>query len=67
MEANEVQELQEHAEEAGHEKSLRPAAFTMSVVAVPTHDDSIKPALALADLVLESLEQLSPDWLDVRF
>jgi hypothetical protein len=34
MEANEVQELQEHAEEAGHEKSLRPAAFTMSVVAV---------------------------------
>jgi len=34
MEANEVQELQEHAEEAGHAKSLRPVAFTMSVVAV---------------------------------
>ena len=34
MEANEAQELQEHAEDAGHERSLRPVAFTMSVVAV---------------------------------
>ncbi len=34
MEANEAQELQEQAEHAGHEKSLRPVAFTMSVVAV---------------------------------
>jgi hypothetical protein len=34
MEANEAQELQEHAEHAGHERSLRPVAFTMSVVAV---------------------------------
>jgi hypothetical protein len=34
MEANEAQELQEHAEHAGHEKSLRPVAFTMSVLAV---------------------------------
>jgi hypothetical protein len=34
MEANEAQELQEHAEHAGHERSMRPVAFTMSVVAV---------------------------------
>ena len=33
MEANEVQELKEHAEH-GQESELRPAAFTMSVVAV---------------------------------
>jgi uncharacterized protein YlxW (UPF0749 family) len=34
MEANEAQELQEHAEHAGEERTLRPVAFTMSVVAV---------------------------------
>jgi hypothetical protein len=34
MEANEAQELREHAEEAGRERILRPVAFTMSVVAV---------------------------------
>jgi hypothetical protein len=34
MEANEAQELQEHAEHGSHESSLRPVAFTMSVVAV---------------------------------
>ena len=34
MEANEVQELQENAEHGSHESSLRPVAFTMSVVAV---------------------------------
>ena len=34
MEANEVQELQEHAEHGAHESSLRPVAFTMSVLAV---------------------------------
>jgi hypothetical protein len=34
MEANEAQELQEHAEHAEHEKTLRPVAFTMSVLAV---------------------------------
>ncbi len=46
---------------------LAAKAGSMSVVAVPTHDDRLQPAFALADLVLESLEQLSPDWLDVRF
>jgi hypothetical protein len=34
MEANEVQELKEHAEHAAHEESMRPVAFTMSVLAV---------------------------------
>jgi uncharacterized membrane protein YeiB len=34
MEANEAQELQEHAEHAEHEKTLRPVAFTMSLLAV---------------------------------
>jgi hypothetical protein len=34
MEANEVQELHEHAEHASHEQTLRPVAFTMSVLAV---------------------------------
>ena len=34
MEANEAQELQENAEHGSHESSLRPVAFTMSVVAV---------------------------------
>jgi hypothetical protein len=34
MEANEAQELQEHAEHGSHESTLRPVAFTMSVLAV---------------------------------
>jgi hypothetical protein len=34
MEPNEAQELQEQAEHGSHESSLRPVAFTMSVVAV---------------------------------
>ena len=34
MEANEAHELQEHAEHGAHEASLRPVAFTMSVLAV---------------------------------
>ncbi len=34
MEANESQELQEQAENIEHQRSLRPVAFTMSVVAV---------------------------------
>jgi hypothetical protein len=34
MEANEAQELQEHAEHGAHEPSMRPVAFTMSVLAV---------------------------------
>src|SRR5580658_9256613 len=34
MEVNEAQELQEHAEDGAHESSMRPVAFTMSVLAV---------------------------------
>jgi hypothetical protein len=34
MEANEAQELQENAEHGANESSLRPVAFTMSVLAV---------------------------------
>src|SRR5580692_3634758 len=34
MEANEAQELQEQAEHGSNESSLRPVAFTMSVLAV---------------------------------
>jgi hypothetical protein len=34
MEANEAQELQENAEHGSHESSLRPVAFTMSLLAV---------------------------------
>lgn len=34
MEANEAHELQEHAEHGAHETTLRPVAFTMSLLAV---------------------------------
>jgi hypothetical protein len=34
MEANEAHELQEHAEHGAHDTSMRPVAFTMSVLAV---------------------------------
>jgi hypothetical protein len=34
MEANEANELQEHAEHGAHDTSMRPVAFTMSVLAV---------------------------------
>jgi cell fate (sporulation/competence/biofilm development) regulator YlbF (YheA/YmcA/DUF963 family) len=34
MEANEVQELQEHAEDASHESSMMPVALTMTILAV---------------------------------
>jgi hypothetical protein len=34
MEANESHELQEHAEHGAHEATMRPVAFTMSVLAV---------------------------------
>jgi hypothetical protein len=34
MEVNEAQELKEHAEHGAHEATMRPVAFTMSVLAV---------------------------------
>lgn len=46
---------------------LAAKAGSMTVVAVPTPDDRAQPAFVLADLVLDSLELLSPDWLDGQF
>jgi HAD superfamily hydrolase (TIGR01509 family) len=40
---------------------------TMTVIAVPTSEDAGRPEFALADLVLSSLEELEPSWLDERF
>jgi sugar-phosphatase len=42
-------------------------AASMSVVAVPTPEDRGEVEFVLADLVLDSLEELSPLWLDERF
>jgi HAD superfamily hydrolase (TIGR01509 family) len=46
---------------------LAAKAGSMTVVAVPTLEDRVLPAFGLADLVLESLEQLSIEWLHSRF
>lgn len=42
-------------------------AASMKVVAVPTRDDSDQIAFLLADLVLNTLDELSPDWLDEQY
>jgi sugar-phosphatase len=42
-------------------------AASMHVVAVPTPEDRGDVEFLLAELVLESLEELSPSWLDERF
>jgi HAD superfamily hydrolase (TIGR01509 family) len=39
----------------------------MTVIAVPVEEDRKHPAFALADLELDSLEDLSEEWLDQRF
>lgn len=46
---------------------LAAKAASMMVVAVPTTEDRGRPAFTLADLVLTSLEELSPEWLDEHF
>jgi HAD superfamily hydrolase (TIGR01509 family) len=46
---------------------LAAKAGSMTVVAVPTREDLEQPAFALADLVLGSLDELSPAWLDGLF
>jgi HAD superfamily hydrolase (TIGR01509 family) len=46
---------------------LAAKAGSMTVVAVPTKADRSQPAFALADLVLNSLEELSTEWLDLQF
>ncbi len=42
-------------------------AATMSVVAVPSPEDRDEVEFLLADLVLDTLEDLSPAWMDERF
>jgi len=42
-------------------------AATMMVVAVPTPEDSTRAEFTLADLVLSSLEQLTPEWMNLAF
>lgn len=42
-------------------------AASMQVIAVPTPEDRSMPAFLLADLVLDSLDELSEHWLDERF
>ncbi len=46
---------------------LAAKAGRMMVVAVPTAEDRNEPAFVIADLVLVSLEDLEPSWLDERF
>jgi len=42
-------------------------AATMTVIAVPAIEDRSEAAFSLADLVLGSLSELAPEWLDERF
>ncbi|MDE3064300.1 MAG: hexitol phosphatase HxpB [Acidobacteriota bacterium] len=46
---------------------LAAKAGRMMVVAVPAPEDRALAAFALADLVLDSLEELEESWLDARF
>ncbi len=46
---------------------LAAKAARMTVVAVPTNDDRDHREFSLADLVLDSLEDLRSEWLDERF
>jgi mannitol-1-/sugar-/sorbitol-6-/2-deoxyglucose-6-phosphatase len=46
---------------------LAAKAGRMTVVAVPVPEDKELPAFGLADLVLNSLNDLSPTWLDEQF
>jgi len=46
---------------------LAAKAGRMTCVAVPVAEERRMPAFQIADLVLESLEDLSTDWLDERF
>jgi beta-phosphoglucomutase-like phosphatase (HAD superfamily) len=46
---------------------LAAKAARTTVIAVPTHDDRDHAEFLLADLVLDSLEELTSGWLDERF
>lgn len=61
MEANEVQELHEHTEHAAHDPSLRPATFTMSVLAVMVALTTVLGHRSHTDAVL-SQARASDEW-----
>ena len=61
MEANEAQELQEHAEHGAHESSLRPVAFTMSVLAVLVAVITVLGHRAQTEAVLDQ-NQATDQW-----
>ncbi len=61
MEANEAQELQEHAEHGAHESSLRPVAFTMSVLAVMVAVITVLGHRAQTEAVLDQ-NQATDQW-----
>lgn len=61
MEANEAQELQEHAEHGAHESSLRPVAFTMSVLAVLVAVTTVLGHRASTDVILYQ-NQAADEW-----
>ncbi|MEI6735594.1 MAG: hexitol phosphatase HxpB [Actinomycetes bacterium] len=46
---------------------LAAKAGRMTCVAVPVADELRMPAFQIADLVLNSLDELTPEWLDQRF
>jgi mannitol-1-/sugar-/sorbitol-6-/2-deoxyglucose-6-phosphatase len=46
---------------------LAAKSATMTVIAVPVAEDRDRPEFGIADLVLSSLEELTPEWLDARF
>jgi beta-phosphoglucomutase-like phosphatase (HAD superfamily) len=46
---------------------LAAKAATMTVIAVPVIEDRSRPEFGIADLVLSSLDELTPEWLDARF
>ncbi len=46
---------------------LAAKAATMTVIAVPAPEDRAQATFAIADLVLDSLDELAPAWLDKRF
>ena len=46
---------------------LAAKAGRMTCVAVPVADELRMPAFQIADLVLNSLDELTPEWLDERF
>jgi len=61
MEANEAHELQEHAEHGAHEASMRPVAFTMSVLAVLVAITTVLGHRTHTDAVLKQ-NQATDQW-----